>query len=427
MKGVAGQISNPSAPPSVNRFAEALQEERRLLIVDDEPEIVEELALFLRKKGFQCETAFDGEEALEKIKQEPEIAIVLTDIRMPGIDGLELAKQLREKWVDQRDLEVILLTGHAGIDQAVEALKMGAVDFLTKPVSLKYLLSTVQQADKAICMRRLDHQYRVMLSEELDGRTAEVKQLLAEVEALKQELLTGHPSPAVDECMKFIFLPSVRHELSPVVETISGMTALLEEDERIAAIEGADLYLEHLAQAAREAQVFTDTLSDLMSAMCGEITMSKTSVSLEDVLADVLSVANPRAAAAGVSLETHLPDDLPDIYGDHGRIAQSLTRILESGINLAPMGGALSLRAEALDQEVQFRITLHGAPGTSADADEDAGPRSADAVKNLPHLSSDRLGIGYTLACRLIQMLGGAVRLESQPGSGPTFVVTLPR
>ena len=49
MKGVAGQNSNPSAPPSINRFAEALQEERRLLIVDDEPEIVEELALFLRK------------------------------------------------------------------------------------------------------------------------------------------------------------------------------------------------------------------------------------------------------------------------------------------------------------------------------------------------------------------------------------------
>lgn len=425
MKGVAGQNSNPSAPPSANRFAEVLQEERRLLIVDDEPEIVEELALFLRKKGFRCETAFDGHEALEKIKQDPEIAIVLTDIRMPGIDGLELANRLREKWNDQRDLEVIILTGHAGIDQAVEALKMGAVDFLTKPVSLKYLLSTVQQADKAICLRRLDHQYRVMLSEELDGRTAEVKQLLAEVEALRQELLTGHSSPSVDECIRSVFLPGVRYELSPVVETISGMTALLEEDERIAAIDGADLYLEHLAQAAREAQVFTDTLSDLMAAMCGEITLSKTAVSLEDILAGVLSVANPRAAAAGVILEAHIPDDLPDICGDHGRIAQSLTRILESGINLAPMGGALSLRAEALDREVQFRITLHGAP--LPPADEDSGPRSADAVKSLPHLSSDRLGIGYTLARRLIQMLGGAVKLESQPDSGPTFVVTLPR
>lgn len=425
MKGVAGQISNPSAPPRANRFAEALQEERRLLIVDDEPEIVEELALFLRKKGFQCETAFDGHEALEKIKQDPEIAIVLTDIRMPGIDGLELAKWLRESWNDQRDLEVIILTGHAGIDQAVEALKMGAVDFLTKPVSLKYLLSTVQQADKAICLRRLDHQYRVMLSEELDGRTAEVKQLVAEIEALRQELLTGHPSPSVVECMKSIFLPGVRYELGPVVETISGMTALLEEDERIAAIDGADLYLEHLAQAAREAHVFTDTLRDLMAAMCGEITFSKTAVSLEDILADVLSVASPRAAAAGVSLETHLPDDLPDICGDHGRIVQSLIRILESGTNLAPMGGVLSLRAEALDREVRFRITLHGAPVPPAD--EDAGPRSADAVRTLPHLSSDRLGIGYTLARRLIQMLGGAVGLESQPGSGPTFVVTLPR
>ena len=425
MKGVPGEDSNPNLPPGANRFAEALQEERRLLIVDDEPEIVEELALFLRKKGFQCETAFDGEEALSKIKQDPAIAIVLTDIRMPGIDGLELAKKLRETWSDQRDLEVIMLTGHAGIDQAVEALQMGALDFLTKPVSLKYLLSTVQQADKAICMRRLDHQYRVMLSEELESRTAEVKQLLAEVEALRQELLTGHPSPSLDECMKSIFLPGVQYELSPVVETIFGMTALLEEDERVTAIDGADLYLEHLAQAAREARVFTETLSDLMATMCGEIIVSKTPVSLEDVLADVLSVAGPKAAAAGVSLETHIPDDLPNVCGDRGRIAQSLTRILESGVNLAPMGGALALRAEALDREVQFRITLHGAP--AAPGDDDAGGRSADDVKALTHLSSERLGIGYTLAGRLIQMLGGTLKLESQSGSGPSFVVTLPR
>lgn len=425
MKGVPGEDSNPNLPLGGNRFAEALQEERRLLIVDDEPEIVEELALFLRKKGFQCETAFDGEEALSKIKQDPAIAIVLTDIRMPGIDGLELAKKLRETWSDQRDLEVIMLTGHAGIDQAVEALQMGALDFLTKPVSLKYLLSTVQQADKAICMRRLDHQYRVMLSEELESRTAEVKQLLAEVEALRQELLTGHPSPSVDECMKSIFLPGVQYELSPVVETIAGMTALLEEDERVTAIDGADLYLEHLALAAREARVFTDTLSDLMATMCGEIIVSKTPVSLEDVLADVLSVAGPKAAAAGVSLETHIPDDLPDVCGDRGRIAQSLTRILESGVNLAPMGGALALRAEAFDQEVQFRITLHGAP--AAPGDDDGEGRSADDVKALTHLSSERLGIGYTLAGRLIQMLGGTLKLESQSGSGPSFVVTLPR
>ncbi len=425
MKGVPGEDGSLNTPPGTNRFAEALQEERHLLIVDDEPEIVEELALFLRKKGFQCETAFDGQEALAKISQDPAIAIVLTDIRMPGIDGLELARRLRENWTDRRDLEIIILTGHAGIDHAVEALQMGAVDFLTKPVSLKYLLSTVQQADKVICLRRLDHQYRVMLSEELESRTAEVKQLVAEVEALKQEFLTGHPSPSVEECMKTIFLPGVRYELHPVVETISGMTALLEEDERVMAIEGADLYLEHLAQAAREARVFTGTLSDLMAAMCGEITLSKTSVSLEDVLADVLSVANPKAAAAGVTLETRIPDDLPNVCGDHGRIVQSLTRILESGINLAPMGGALSLGAEALDQQVRFRITLHGAPVTTGD--DDAETRSGNGVRALTHLSSDRLGIGYTLARRLIQMLGGAVKLESNPGSGPSFVVTLPR
>ena len=79
-----GRTGNP-APP----------DEPRVLIVDDEPDVVDEVSSYLRGKGFLCDTAFDGEEAIRKIENTPEIAIVVTDIRMPRLDGLEMMRRLR--------------------------------------------------------------------------------------------------------------------------------------------------------------------------------------------------------------------------------------------------------------------------------------------------------------------------------------------
>jgi DNA-binding NtrC family response regulator len=116
--------------------------ESTVLLVDDEEEFVEVLAERLEARGLTVDTAGDGGLALEKAGQRSFDAIVL-DMAMPGMDGIETLKGLLQI---NPDLQVILLTGRATLGQAVEAMKLGALDFLEKPVDIETLVAKIEEA-----------------------------------------------------------------------------------------------------------------------------------------------------------------------------------------------------------------------------------------------------------------------------------------
>ncbi len=117
--------------------------ETKVLLVDDEVEFTETLSERLKSRGLNVDSAKSGEEALKKINEASYDAIFL-DLAMPGMDGIETLKSLLEK---NPDLQVILLTGHATIDKSVEAVKLGAKDFLEKPVNIDKLLAKIREAE----------------------------------------------------------------------------------------------------------------------------------------------------------------------------------------------------------------------------------------------------------------------------------------
>lgn len=113
-----------------------------VLLVDDEIDFVEVLAERLQARGLKVETAGDGPTALAKAREHTFDAIVL-DMAMPGMDGIETLTGLLEI---NRDLQVILLTGQATLRQAVEAMKLGALDFLEKPADIETLTTAIEDA-----------------------------------------------------------------------------------------------------------------------------------------------------------------------------------------------------------------------------------------------------------------------------------------
>jgi CheY-like chemotaxis protein len=106
-------------------------EKEHVLLVDDERNIRLTLSRSLEALGVQIETAVNGEEALQKL-QEDEFALLLLDLKMPGMDGMDVLHQVQERWPKTR---VIVITAHGTINSAVEAMKLGAVDFIQKPFS----------------------------------------------------------------------------------------------------------------------------------------------------------------------------------------------------------------------------------------------------------------------------------------------------
>jgi len=118
--------------------------EFRVLLVDDEVEFLETLVKRLRKRKLEVKSASSGEEAVNIIASEP-LDVVVLDVKMPGMDGIETLKKIKSL---KPSLEVIMLTGHASVEVAVQGMELGAFDYLMKPMDIDELLYKLQDAYK---------------------------------------------------------------------------------------------------------------------------------------------------------------------------------------------------------------------------------------------------------------------------------------
>jgi DNA-binding NtrC family response regulator len=114
----------------------------RLLLVDDEVEFLAPMATRLARRRISCSVAQSGEQALNVLKKE-RFDCAVVDVKMPGMDGLELLRRMRR---DYPDTAVILLTGHASVELGVQGIELGAFEYLMKPVELDELLDTIRRA-----------------------------------------------------------------------------------------------------------------------------------------------------------------------------------------------------------------------------------------------------------------------------------------
>ena len=159
----------------------------KILVVDDEREIREELIEYLSGKGYDCLEASGVSPAMESLHEDPEIAIVITDIKMPGQDGLDLLSAIKSEL--EREVEVIVVTGHGGLAEATRALRLGASDFIEKPIDLGYLLHVTERADQLLHLRRAERLSRDSLKAEVEAKTLEVRKLLTSLERAYAESL----------------------------------------------------------------------------------------------------------------------------------------------------------------------------------------------------------------------------------------------
>ena len=140
----------------------------RVLLVDDEADLLSLWKLRLESSGYQVETALSGEEALAKFSViNPHV--VLTDLRMPGIDGMALFEAIREK---NKAVPVIIITAHGSIPEAVEATRQGVFSFLTKPIDGKELIRETEKAlqlTSGVAAVESDEEWRIAQDQVLAG------------------------------------------------------------------------------------------------------------------------------------------------------------------------------------------------------------------------------------------------------------------
>jgi DNA-binding NtrC family response regulator len=142
-------------------------ETTKLLIVDDEEAFVAALERRLSLRETRVTVAYSGEEALKKLEETPDVEVVLLDVKMPGMDGIEALKRIKAR---HPLMEVIMLTGHATVETAIEGMKLGAFDYLKKPCEIDDLVTKLHEARD----RRSGHLQKILeaTGKELRGRRA---------------------------------------------------------------------------------------------------------------------------------------------------------------------------------------------------------------------------------------------------------------
>ena len=125
-----------------------------VLLVDDEVLFVETTAKRLVKRNIEVISAFSGEGCLETLKTNQNLDVIVLDVKMPGIDGIETLKNIKNEYPL---IEVILLTGHATIELGINGMKLGAFDFLTKPCEIEELVGKIEEATQ----KKREHEEKI--------------------------------------------------------------------------------------------------------------------------------------------------------------------------------------------------------------------------------------------------------------------------
>jgi DNA-binding NtrC family response regulator len=126
-----------------------------ILLVDDEAPFVETMTKRLTKRGYAVQSAHTGEDALQRLSGKNKIDVVILDVKMPGMDGIQTLEAIKRRFPIT---EVIMLTGHATVESAIEGMKLGAFDYLMKPCDMEQLAVKVQAA----VQRRRTHEEKIL-------------------------------------------------------------------------------------------------------------------------------------------------------------------------------------------------------------------------------------------------------------------------
>ncbi|MDO9083763.1 MAG: hybrid sensor histidine kinase/response regulator [Humidesulfovibrio sp.] len=374
---------------------------RKILLVDDEEGIRKVLGLSLADRGFEVHTAENAEKALALFR-ELRPSIVLTDIKMPGMDGLELLRAIK---AGSQDAEVILITGHGDIDLAIQGIKFDATDFVTKPISDDALDIALGRASERLDLRRAIREHTENLERLVEQKSREL--VAAERLAAMGQTVAGlsHAIKNLASGLEgSIFLLGKGLELDRRSYLEQGWEMLQANVEKI-----KNLSLEMLRYAKPEA---------LKPAPCDPSLPAR----------EVAELLRLKAQAAGVELHLSHPPGMASALLDAEALHRCLMNLVGNALDAcqaagfgpeAP-GGRVALGVEALPGGgVRFSVSDNG-----CGLDEEAKARLFTAFFSTKGEGGSGLGLMTTK--KIVEAHGGSIAVSSEIGSGTTFNIVIP-
>jgi len=373
--------------------------EKTILIVDDEEGIRKVLGISLSDMGYIVISAENGETALELFRNiKPQI--VLTDIKMPNMDGIELLRCLKK---EAPDTEVIMITGHGDIDLAIKSLKFEATDFVTKPVNDEVLEIALKRAEERISMKRQIREY-----------TENLEQL---VEEKSRQLVEAERMAAVGQT-----IAGLSHAIKNIASGLKGGTFVLEK--------GMELNnKKYLREGWEMVKGNVDKIKNLSLDLLNYGKSPGAVYRLCDPNTPVTEVVKLMKSGAGekaISLTVDLAVDLKPLYFDPEGIHRCILNLVANAIDACTTGNT-----EGKAKEVTVRTLKREGWGVEYQIIDNCGGMKEE-IKNqifknfFSTKGSFGTGIGLMLTKKIIDEHKGFIGFESEEGVGSNFIIRLP-
>jgi signal transduction histidine kinase len=390
----------------------------RILMVDDEVSSLCLLENVLQRLRFpHLRKLTDPTRIIEEFDAyEPDL--VITDIEMPDLDGIQLVEKLRSHLPSDACLPIMVLTGSSNPKHKRRALAAGATEIMAKPFDA----AEIQMRIRTLLLTRFQHieiqTYNRELEQKVADRTTELEHALSELKDSQRQVVQQERFRAFGE-----MAGGVVHDFNNALMSIIGYSELLLQDATLA--DDRDLlrqYLKTMNTAGRDASQVVSRLRDFYRPR--EESDVFTSVAVNRLIEEVVPLTKPKwhdhALETGRAIRIELElQKVPPVLGNGTELREIFTNLIFNAVDAMPDGGTITLRTESLADTVKIEVA-------------DTGTGMTEEVRHRclePFFSTKAekgTGLGLSMAFGIIRRHSGTLDIETAPGRGSTFRVTLP-
>jgi len=373
--------------------------QERILVVDDEVNVGEMVSKIVNLMGHEAVTAVNGKEALQFLKDKP-FSIMITDVKMPEMDGFELMKAVRDQFPGTY---IICMTAHGASYSYTDVVGVGGTDYITKPFTIDEMMAKLNRV-----IREKD------LITGLTQKSREVERANEELKRLDQ--------------LKSTFISSVSHELRTPLTVIKEFISLMLEGHVGALTEDQQEYLGIAKKNILRLTNLIETLLDFSRIESGKgLKLRFEPTRLMEVVEDAVMTLSQQLEEKRIILENRLDPDIPVVLIDRNRLVEVFINLIGNGIKFTPPGGKITVDSKGLTEKRDYLKLVVTDTGVGI-SPEDL-PKVFDRFYQGGRTQTGLItgtGLGLAIVKEIVEAHQGSIHAENKSESGASFVLTLP-